>query len=266
MMSKSIDQIAHALAKGRYDADGDAAKIAAKIVVITKVVATATVAVKKISVSKKAPNRWSTFSDLNHRGLWGYPKVYIVHGAVQIPLRSEFSLAPFLLELGESGSYELCLDRPAIPDLFAETWSSRRHKSPWTIEACSQHNTADLGAYLAKNCPALHDLDRRVREAWTKQREAFPKEADRYIDKLGDKQRTNFQQKLAKEFGAYKCELTSMSAANLYEIFLFTRDHASALQSLVNFCRRNRADSVFIDESDVEAAMRLAEIADVHDA
>ena len=224
----------------------------------------AAVTAKKVSISKKAPNRWSTHSQLTHRGLWGYPKVFVTDGTTTLPVLHRFYLVPQLVTYDYHFNppslvqvFET-LDTPAVPVMFTQGNYGVTYNG-------SQHRTEKLGKWLQnpENCPKLHELNAQLQAEWDKQSEAFLKEADRYIDKLGGRQRLNFQNKLAKELGRFKCELTKMTPANMYEIFLFTRDHSGALRSLVNFCKQNLADAAFIDESDIETAMKLAEIGDV---
>ena len=184
--------------------------------------------------------------------------MFVVRGTKKLlQVKHRFAFAPFMsfCEWTPDGGrvYGVDMAVPAFPDFFASTLPVFR----------GQHNSTDIGIWLAENCPALYDLDQRVRAAWDKQVEAFPKEADRYVDKLGGRPRVNFQNKLAKEFGKYKGDLMNMPPKLIYEIFQFSRDHSLAVKSLVNFCQRNRDDVMFIDESDVEAALKLAEVAEV---
>ena len=254
---KTLDQIAAEMAKNAYSENE--LSIKQKISRVVAFIESATVEFKKVSVSKKGP-RWSNPSSLQHRGLWGYPQVFVTNGSAKpVKIRHQFALTPFFVECDYRSDgnrvFEVDTARPAPPELFT-------YEGPWQVSR-SQHGMEDLGIWLAENCPALRELDRRVRAEWAKQAEAFVPEADRYVEKLGGRQRTNFQTKLAKEFGKYKGDLMNMSPNLLHEIFQFTRDHPGAMNSLVNFCQRNQADAAFIDESDVEAALKLAQVSEV---
>jgi hypothetical protein len=254
---KTLDQIAAELSQSTYEKKAD--DIKQKISRMVAFIENATVEVKKVSVSKKGSGGWKNPSSLQHRGLWGYPQVFVTTEGKPVKTRHRFALTPFYVECSyQSKVFEMDESRPAVPELFT-------HEGPRSVFR-GQYNTEDLGIWLAENCPSLHELDMRVRAEWDKQIEAFPKEADRYLDKLGGKQRVNFQTKLAKEFGKYKGDLMNMPPKLLYEIFQFTLDHDTAMSSLMSFCRKNRADAAFIDESDVEAALKLAQVSEVQEA
>ena len=253
---KTLDQIAQEMSQLAYEKDVEGFK--RKVDRMVVFVESASVEVKKVSVSKKGPT-YGNPSSLCHRGVWGYPQVFVTNGnGAPIQVKHRFMLAPFLIVcsyLPDYGKIFKIDDDPAVPELFT-------HDSQWRV-CRAQHGTQDLGIWMAESCPSLFELDKLVRAEWDEQVEAFPKEADRYVDKLGGRQRTNFQNKLVKEFGKHKGSLMGVPPNLVYEVFRFTRDHQTAMSSLVNFCAKNRADAAFIDESDVEAALKLAEVAEV---
>ena len=226
----------------------------------------ASVQIKKISVSKKAPNRCSTYSHLNHLKLWGYPKVFLSDGDTTIQTLHEFFLSPYKCTYepvpadgGYKQIFQIDVDKPSVPPIFTFAGYSPQGLPSFSF-ATHQYEMNRVGAWLIENCPRLLELDRQVQAEWKKQSESFEKEAERYIEKLGGKQRVHFQNKLAKQLLKNRYEMRSMSATSMYELFKFARDHEEALQGLVNFCKRNRADAAFVDESDMREAMRLVEV------
>ena len=253
---KTLDEISTEFANFTYEKD--AKIIEDKIRKMIKFVETAAIETKKVSVSKKGPT-YGNPSSLHHRGVWGYPQVFVAGEGVKKPVQVKHrcTFAPFQTFIkcrprDRTYGYDVDMGDPAVPDFFTSLDEWRMFRG--------QHHTQDFGVWLAENCPALHDLDQRVRAAWDKQVGVFPKEADRYVDKLGGRQRVNFQNKLAREFGKYKGDLMHMPPRLIYEIFQFSRDHSPAMNSLLNFCRKNQDDAMFIDESDVETALKLAQV------
>lgn len=217
----------------------------------------AKVSVKKVGISKKG------ISGLCHRGVWGYPKVFVESGPIKVQASNQFSMAPFATSydfVEVEGSplklqrFKVDLDAPAIPEMLCG--------KPFEL-AHSQWNSEPLGIWLAKNCHEIYDLDCQIRDAWAKQEEAFPAEADKYLDKFSGKQRELFQIKLAKEFARHRNALVGMDPDYIYELFLIALHRPNALNSLVNFCSRNRADATFIDQTDIVAAMNVAKVNEV---
>lgn len=212
---------------------------------------------KKIGVSKKGGD-----SNLFHRGVWGFPKVFIESGPVTVQVKGPFWAAPFLEDhhyvQGEAPGMirrvDIDLNKPAVPRVFCE--------KPFGIVR-HQYNSEPLGIWLAESCHKIHDLDHQVREAWAKQEETFLAEAERYVAKFSGKQRELFQSKLVKELAKNRNALVGMNPRHIYELFRFAVDQPNALNSLVNFCARNRADAAFIDESDIVAAIELAKVNEV---
>jgi hypothetical protein len=223
----------------------------------------ARVEVKKIGVSKKPPNRGSSHSSLTRRGLWGFPKVFITDGSTIIAAVHKYAVTPYVIEYDYSPTTPLQefnpnFSKPALPTILVG--------KPFEVTGYSQYNTEPLGTWLENNCAELRELDARVRAEWDKQAAAFPAEVDRYIDKLGGRQRLNFQAKLVKELMKNRNELTGMSSEDMFKTFQFARDHFDAMSNLLNFCRRNQADAAFIDEGDFKAALDLAGVKELMDS
>ncbi len=236
----------------------------------------ARVEVKKIGISKKPPNRSSNHSSLTRRGLWGFPKVFITDGSITIAAVHKYALAACLVEYNYDSTTPLQefhpdYDKPAVPVIlmgkpFEVTGYSQYNTEPLWVTGYGQYNTEPLGTWLENNCAELRELDMKVRAEWDKQAAAFPAEVDRYIDKLGGRQRLNFQTKLVKELMRNRNELTGMSPEDMFKTFQFARDHFDAMSNLLSFCRRNQADAAFIDEGDFKAALDLAGVKELMDS
>ena len=159
---KTLDEISTEFANFTYEKD--AALVKGKIRKMIKFVETAAIETKKVSVSKKGPT-YGNPSSLHHRGVWGYPQVFVAGEGVKKPVQVKHrcTFAPFQTFIkcrprDRTYGYDVDMGDPAVPDFFTslDEWRMLR----------GRHHTQDFGVWLAENCPALHDLDQRVRAAW----------------------------------------------------------------------------------------------------
>ena len=238
-------------------------KLKTTVLAAIEFVASAQVVARKPRIGKKGQSRYRHGANYAIGGLVACPVVVLrIKGGSELRMMTEFDAAPFKIdhEYDDKGRrvYKVS-KKPHIPGMFLH---ADKPAYDMRILANNDHCQA-LVKWFLLHCPRLHELDPQVRQAWQTQMETLSEEVKKFIEKSSGKQRDEFQRKLAKEFESCKNTLAGMNPATVFEIFRFARDHSGDLENLVRFCRRNATDSIWVDESDVSAAMDLARVSEV---
>lgn len=225
-------------------------------------VAEARVATSKPRVAKKKASGYHG-AQYHVRGLVAQPSVFLRVKGSEIRMQTEFDAAPLRLDYAydKVSSMRIYRTKPeaGIPSAFLHS-----NKSALDLSDLNYNDRCEgLALWLLDHCPRMKQLDAEVRAAWRAQVDILPQAVGTFIASSSDKQREEFQRKLAKEFESCKNILQDMNPSTVLEVFKFARDHAWALESLVKFCRRNATDAIWVDESDVAAAMDLARVSEV---